>query len=88
MQVVLTWTEFVKSTDDLVMGHVDDHKVSVRKFIPLGQLVSRMAIHLFSLIFLRTVSFLQILSIMGCDQGQNWVFQNRVHTLDLWTHFL
>ena len=25
---------------------------------------------------------------MGCDQGQNWVFQNRVHTLDLWTHFL
>ena len=33
------------------------------RFIPLGQLVSRVAIHLFSLIFLRTVSFLQILSI-------------------------
>ena len=53
----------MKSTDDLVMGHVDDHKLSVRKVIPLGQLVSRVAIHLFSLIFLRTVSFLQILSI-------------------------
>ena len=42
----------MKSTDDLVVGHVDDHKLSVSKFIPLGQLVSRMAIHLFSLIFL------------------------------------
>ena len=29
MQVVLTWTEFVKSTDDLVVRHVDDHKLSV-----------------------------------------------------------
>ena len=29
-----------------------------------------------------------MLRSMGCDQGQNWVFQNRVHTLDLWTHFL
>ena len=29
MQVVLTWTEFVKSTDDLVVGHVADHKLSV-----------------------------------------------------------
>ena len=50
-------------TDDPQVELTDDQRVLVRRFIPSGQLVSRVAIHLFSLIFLRTVSFLQVLSI-------------------------
>ena len=62
-QGIMVHVKWDKPTDDPQVGWTGDQRLSMCRFIPLGQLVSRVAIHLFSLIFLRTASSLQILSI-------------------------